>query len=717
MRLYNQYGTFDLPDGFALAFERTNPFLTDEGDTSVAVTLPASPNNLRLLRHIERIDAADTSMMMADAWLSIGAVAVKGTLIVDTLSEDDGIDAAFTFRNGGLYATQKEKTLKELFASYNDGAGYKVTYNNAREAAVALSAIYAGSVDAGDFTCFPVLGQAEEEYALGHFVINNVSGSSLVFAERSCYEGGVLLWVPEGYGVTPFIYLDRLIHLMFQLMGYTVTYNHFTMTPNRLVVLNNCVDAIVNAEICYADMAPDMTVSDFLNWLRDRFMVQAVVDSATMTVQVVSFNEIVYSDEGNGTDLDITGRLVSGVTMRYERPAHCVITPSVGEGADPAAPSLVALKKKYETWAMLSESQYQSILNNNSPAYEDCLVCRRSTGTFYELQRDVATGKIVMVDIGTNYFAYDRDNAEGEESFNPVDVIPRMVCGEKGELFPVVGDHIHNHSTYDGMSANHEQPLMIVQEYVSGTYHAAFNRCGTTQNYVPLTDAGVEAATLAMGITPEMCYNWFWSGYNNILLNGKRVATMDVGHGAADFFRLDMAICKTCRNQKLLPVKMTAEIGDKIRNGESEFIVVPPKFAIQDAYIAPVSPTRFRWVMDNAAVLAFRQQCIVTPKYYDQSWNEVASTDNYYWLGSSIPDESVVVTVGGSNANIWLGPPASAGLRVSVPVTVKVSGKIRCTHMAPSSTPWGSDVQAEMHEFSYTSGASQIYVEFTSESY
>lgn len=709
IRIYNSKGDFDLPDGFSISIERTNPFLTDEGDTSIPVTLPPTPNNLRLLGHIERIDADDVSMMMADAWLSTGAVSVKGTLIVDTLNRNEGIDAAFTFRNGGLYATQKEKTLKDLFASYDGGNGYKVSYDSASEAAKNLSMIYAGTAEAGDFTCFPVLGQAEENYDIGHFIINGVYGQGLISEARTCYEGGALLQVPEGYGITPFIYLDRLIDLMFEMMGYTVTYNTFAHLTHRIVVLNNCVDAIVNGEVCYSDMAPDMTVSDFLNWLRDRFMVQAVADSSTMTVNVLKFDEIAYD-----FDVDISDRLTSQITMRYECPAHCVITPTVGEGAEAAAPTLKALKEKYGAWAVLNERQYMSIVSSNFPAFADCLVQRRSTGIFYELQRDVNTGKTVMVSIGSNYFAYDRENAENADAFGPADVIPLMVCTSKRELYPVVGDHIHNHSTYDGMSKNHDQPLMIVQEYVSGAYQAAFNRCGTTQGYVPLTD--LEAITFDMGLTPEMCYSKFWSTYNNILLNGKRTATMAVEHGVSGFFMTDMTRCKCCLNQKLLPVRMAAEIGERTRSGESEFIVVPQRFAVTDRSITPDTPARLRWVMNNSQVADFRRQCLVTPKYYDRSWNEVPQ-ENCYWFGGNIPEGSVRVTVGASYANVWLGPPTEAGLQVLIPVTVTVSGRIFCTHMSAQSTPWGTGGEFESHEFSYTSGANQIYLTFTSVTY
>lgn len=710
MRLYNQYGTFDLPDGFALSLERTNPFFTDEGDTSIPVTLPSSPHNLQLLGHIDRIDAKSNDMANAEAWLMVGAITVKGTLIIDTLSKEDGIDAAFTFRNGGLYAEYKDKSLKEIFYDVVDD-----TYTTAREWGNHLESIYNGTIQPTDFTCFPVMGQKEDRWAGRHCPINSVVGNSLVYIERTYYESGILLYVPEGYACTPFIYLHRMITIMFEQMGYTVTQNDFETLTHKFVVLNNCVDTIVGGKLCYRDMVPDMTVSDFLNWLRDRFMAQAVVDSNAMTVKVVFFSYLIGSDVGNGTDMDITDKLISGVTMRYEQPSRIVVTPTVGEGAEAAASSKKALKERYGSWAELSEAQYWSIYNNNNPAYEDCLVMRCSTGVFYELRRDVNTGNIVLASLGTNYFAYDRENTKNSEAFGPCDVMPAMYCDNAAHIQPIIGDPIHNHSTFDGMKANDKQELMVVLEWQDGEHHSGYKRCGSTQKYIPLTDQGMSHAVLSYGCTPDELYSLCWSAYNNILLNGKKNASFRVNYDTPTFLSLDMAMPKTFQNQKLLPMKSAMDVGDKVSNGNSDFIVIRQIYNVTDSYILPGAVSRFRWVMNNKEVEGFKAQCLSLPKYFDENWNEVSSSSqDIYWTGNSIPPQTVIVSISGDNAQIYLGPPTEAGLNLSVLVTVTVKGKIICTHIYTPAI--GSpQVQSYTYEFSYTSN--NIHVYFTSEAY
>lgn len=698
MRLYNEKGTFDLPDGFALSLERTNPFFTDEGDTSVPVTLPSSPHNLLLLGHIERIDAKDDDLARAEAWLTVDAITVKGTLLVDALSQEDGIDAAFTFRNGGLYAEYKDKPLKELFAAKVEDL------LSPREAALHLQSVYNAASNTRDYTCFPVMGQASEACVDGYSVINQVSGSTLVHAPRTFYAGSTLLHVPEGYGVTPFLYLHRLLEIMFEeFMHYTVTANVFANLTRKLVVLNNTIDAIVDGKIHYADMVPAMTVSELLTWLRDRFMVQAVVDSNAMTVKIVTLESMTKPDA------DLTGLLESGITMRYERPSHVVVTPTVGEGNEAAAPSLKALKEKYGAWVGVDENDWDRIAGNNNPTYYDCLILRRATGMFHEMRRDLVTGAPVLHGIGSNCLAYDRENNDQAEAYSPADVMPLMVCTSKRELYPVIGDPIHRHSTYSGMGDNSDQRLIIVKEY-DGISNAVFNRGGTTQDNVPVL---VQTSTgylrpIGAALTPDGLYETYWSRYNNILLGGKRTATMRVGYDTPAFLTVDMANAKLCRNQLLLPLKSRAEIGGKMRNGESEFLVSRFDDLLDDQPIAPGTISRLRWVINNSAIADFVDSCLETNKYYDEDWNEVGASGNWKWWSTQVIG-TPEISAAGADTQIYIGPPQQANDSISFSVRITVKVTIRCSSLQISQN-FVTD-----HEFTFYSG--DLTVTFTSETY
>lgn len=683
MRLYNKNGIFDLPEGFVLSLERTNPFFSEDGDSSVPVTLPSTPHNLQLIEHLERIDVKNNGMAKEDAWLTVGSIHVKGTLVIDTLSKSEGIDAVFAFRNGGLYADWRDKTLKEVFDGKVDH------FESVADACTHLDDIYHGKVEDSDYTCFPALGMEEENNSIGYTVINQISGGSLLYSARTYYEDGIMMSVPEGYGCTPFIYLHRLVTILFERMGYEVLQNDFEIENQKIVVLNNCVDATLTGDIRYSDMVPDMKVSEFLNWLRDRFMVQAVIDSNNMTAKIISLSMLLGTDEGNGTDLDITDFLIGDVTMRYEQPCRVVITPTVGNGAEAAETSKKKLKERYGWWVPVDESQYWSIVDGKSPDYYDCLIFRRSTGMFYEIRRDLKAGAVILAPIGTNYFVYDRENTENSEAFSPADVIPLMYCGANKAVYPIIGDHIHNHSSFDGMKKNGKQDLIIVREWVDevtvADRHAFFKRCGTTQSFMPVIDEGYSGFASMGGTTPEDFYSFYWSNYNNILLNGKKSASMRMNFDTHTFLSLDMGFPKTFKNQKLIPVKQSIDIGDRAGNGSAEFVVARQKYDVTDEYISSGAISRLRWVPNTSSQEAFMREVgywTTGTHYYTFLGEECGPYDpDMYWESYQIDvDYSPFDEIGGE---YYLGPPQTVGQQRTFLFEVTIKYTAHCNHWEP----------------------------------
>ena len=104
MKLVTPQGQLDLPEDFSLTIERTNPLLSDEGDRSIPVTLPATPKNLAILGHKERIDRAYRYTNKVDAILQVGPVQKRGQLVIDSVQRHGGIDAVFAIDNSDLYA-------------------------------------------------------------------------------------------------------------------------------------------------------------------------------------------------------------------------------------------------------------------------------------------------------------------------------------------------------------------------------------------------------------------------------------------------------------------------------------------------------------------------------------------------------------------------------------------------------------------------------------
>ena len=130
MKIKTANGELELPKDFSIKIEKTNPILSDKGDVSVPATLPASAHNFEVLGHRERIDRATRYTNKFDAIMSVGPITKRGHLVVDTIQIHNGIDAVFAMDNSDLYVQYKEKTIKEIFNSANNGAGYIVQLAN-----------------------------------------------------------------------------------------------------------------------------------------------------------------------------------------------------------------------------------------------------------------------------------------------------------------------------------------------------------------------------------------------------------------------------------------------------------------------------------------------------------------------------------------------------------------------------------------------------------
>ena len=67
--------------------------------------------------------------------------------------------------------------------------------------------------------------------------------------------------------MTAFLYVWRVLELVFSEFGYTITENPFKTDKelSNLVILNNAADCCVKGKLSYADLMPDCTVEEFLN--------------------------------------------------------------------------------------------------------------------------------------------------------------------------------------------------------------------------------------------------------------------------------------------------------------------------------------------------------------------------------------------------------------------------------------------------------------------
>lgn len=600
MRLTTQNGQLDLPKDFAMTMRRTNPFLSEEGDASLPCTLPASENNKRVLEHTERIDRSTRHTNKIAASLQCGPITKHGQLIIDTVHRLDGIDVSFAIENSDLYSQFKDKTLKEIFREANNGTGYKRTdFDSIYYWMTYLNGIYRGDISDPDFTIFPVAIAAYEENDERVYQTNNEIGGQgvLVWQKRTVREGDINMMVPDGYGISPFLYLHRLVALVFSVLGYSVTANCFAVSPySKLVVLNNSSDTLVKPVINYADLSPNCKLSEFLDFLLKKFHAQAAIDSTAKTVRIAFMEDLVAATPTE----DITDRVNGDMTLAIAPTSRVVLSSKTDiEDAAAAEETFDKLMEKYGFFVGLNENDFGKIGTSQQP-YFDCLVLRKATGEFFVLERDMSNGQQTQRRLGTNYFTYDRRNSDESEQFAADDSMPPMVAiGKTGPqtIVPFIGERRHFHTSYLGSETDMEQEIMIVQEY-SGLA-TALARGGTTQKHVPLPASPYET-TLQFALDPYELYKKFWKRYNEMLLNNKVTLSGTVEYSLTELMQLDMVNPKMFRNQVLIPEAMEATLSGKVSNGESSFILAKGyEDGITDTDIQPGTVKRLKWVFHD----------------------------------------------------------------------------------------------------------------------
>lgn len=632
MKLVTENGQLDLPEDFSMTMERTNPLLSDEGDATVPATLPSSSRNLAALGHRERIDRANRYTNKMDAVLEVGPVQKRGQLVIDTLNRRDGIDASFAIDSSDLYVKAKSKSLKEIVKE----VGKTEAFGSVAAAVARMQNIYRNGdpADTYDYTVFPVAVSPFEEENNGvktrHWQYNNEIDeyALLVSHARDVHEGELLMAVPEGYGVAPFIKLHKMLNIIFEAIGYTVTENCFNPDPTleypgnepALVLLHNCADCLVTGTLYYEDMMPSCTFSQFLEWLLNKFHAQPVADSESRTVKIVLMEDIL----AGSADDDWTGKVEGDWDVVLQPKKRVVLNPK-GQGDEneaegeptaiseeitdletltrPAARTLNGLVRKYGGYVVVNEDEWRNLPTDDAP-YWDCLVLRRAEGMFYRMDRKMEPEEVThysghpmeepwteMVSrqvpkaIGTNLMSYDRYNSDETELFNQDDTVPLMTIDEKSKrVAPYIGKRLHYHTTYaGGENEETDQPIMLAWRVrTESVLLSPYYNSGTTQDLVPLSeplDLGPSGIYYGLetpfALTNEAMYAAYWTRYNELLLNQSPHMKARVAISLGRFLGMDMSRPKLVDGQALLPLTASSNLG--ARQGLTDVETMPVK--------------------------------------------------------------------------------------------------------------------------------------------
>lgn len=596
--LSGNYVEISLDRDQELEFEYSSPFFEDAGEQSWPFTIPATPSNLSVLGHPERIAAYKSTYVTRNlpARLYYNGGYIDGILLVDSVS-DIGISASFVSRESDLYSRYKDISLTDLFKDI-----YRDDFSTPTAWAEYFRKCFAGEVTDEDFTVFPVLcDRYEDNEGQEHFFILNepsleetVGGfSTLIHSARTVdVSADNSEYVPEGYGLTPFLKLHQFLKRMFLLMGYALTSDVFSSGQySDIVLINTCADTICEGMICFKDIVPSCTIGEFLQILKNKFCISAIVDPRSRSVKIVMFDAILRATEND----DINLNTEDNHEVFFGQPK--TVRLSSDTSLELAAPAAESMEKLVETFIYINHVNWEEEAIGDYGAW-----MQLHTGNIYvrELLKDSREWRIRR--LGSNIFPFSRNIGFEMDEHEASDTIPAMCCvyGSRSENEPrlvaaYAGSRRHMRTAVLSSDRTDEESGQRViflfdagkRSIGSGTVYPAY-RLGTTQMY---DNSGNKFRDWSL--MPEDIYKIFWSAYDSVLRNTHTDVALTVHFPRPALFRPSGIYMY--RGQRLILKKSSWRItaAGTAEYGRSEFMIASDFNNILEDIIQ--IPASFSW--------------------------------------------------------------------------------------------------------------------------
>lgn len=519
LKIKTNKGYLDLGGDFTVQIDEKSPVMNDRGSQTVPVTVPVTANNAKITGFAHRLDMGVKPMNEDQACTVLDGVYKRtGKINIVSAGKREGITLNIGFDNSEAYSAWKAKKLNAMtlpvreYGSVNSLCAHLQQVLGGYQADYAVFQIMTGN-DSQDNQYYP-------KY-LNH--ITPVSEGSKVYRLRYQARTETFLingtptevTLPEGYGVTAFLYVWRVLELVFSEFGYTIMENPFKTDKQlyNLVILNNAADCCVKGKLSYADLMPDCTVEDFLNALYVRFGLVYNVSSDTKTATLRLIRDIVDAVP----DIDLSRSLTDEPLITYEAPRQMKLSAKTSfTGAAPSVERLEDYLKDQKVARLAKVDISKRVIHLN---YEE------TTGRWFKWDED--NNRLAYS--SSSFFSWDRktDNTEDYELTSDDECVP-MDFAPNGILSPqYLAGYVHRY-TYLKTSSNHndeesekmEIPLSFVFAFTS-TQNSKYP-FGSVLPYtsdaeeVILKDGSRHAISLFFQYDNGLFFH-FWKQYDTIL--------------------------------------------------------------------------------------------------------------------------------------------------------------------------------------------------------
>lgn len=299
---------FDVPVGFVMEIKNTSPIFNKLGSKTLSASLPLSVNNCRIIEFANRPDRRNKTRTKLPVILSFGSYVREGLLYFNgSTNTEYSFSITIAFNEGIMYEDMEDLELNQL-------NNLPIIRMNNIDAMISLMNEYSIEDGADEELSVFKIALKEESYKVDgtttkpvRTYINNRYSNSIgrLYSPKRItilYEGELReITVPEGFGISPFIRVWKVLELIFNHFGYKVGKNpfrqHFQL--KRLCILNNVIDAIVGGVLDYKQLMPSVSVMTFLQSLYCRFGLKVFFDNAKNEVNLYLLKDIFDSQNTN----------------------------------------------------------------------------------------------------------------------------------------------------------------------------------------------------------------------------------------------------------------------------------------------------------------------------------------------------------------------------------------------------------------------------------
>jgi hypothetical protein len=471
-----------LPLDFEIELEEVNPFFSEVGSQSLPITLPYTPRNLEMLGHPERIANTFKLDTEYEAVLRHGVLQKVGRLVIFSASKESGIETTFYLDEGDFYTQIKDVHMSNLNFSQNSDPFTGTYAEKAKQWLKHFERVQRGEVKA-DYAIFPVCTKIEtsdddnERFYDGsnceflnapdpNMASSYVTSLQPLLGYNEREIDGVVC--PVGYGVTPFLKLNYLLHTLFAHFGYMLQESILDTDPDlsKIVLLNNTADTICSGKLDYKQLVPSCAVTTFLDVIRNKFCCEFIIDGRTRLVHAKFMQEL----GATPVDMDLSPYLIEKPVISHEDFLQLKLTSGTSlEFAQPVTETMEQLFRENIYITQAIESNFGSAFTIANE-----VVMRNATGQFY---KQLSENKNIKFErIGSTYFNYDKkteklkyDERESEDEqlpMLPLDVrfvMPGGTVYSTAMYCPFIGEvrHLNTGIKKDGEAAEEKRMRMM----------------------------------------------------------------------------------------------------------------------------------------------------------------------------------------------------------------------------------------------------------------